>query len=347
MEKITNDERLEVYLEPIRSHRRGNILVDAPPQGREPTGHFRTTVGMISDSRSQDNWACGHAKIFHDHLEEIIQRAGIRENNKDIRVCWRDGFVLYHEPTLAAYHSGTYRQRGTIHHKKGTLAYERAKGAVEVEKLGVCLKFLYDRWWKSYYEIIKRKPQRFRDKIGKCVWRGVTTGDPRRAGNRFDLVEKWKGKSDLIDVGFNKIAESYNNACHHRNGQCPERARPEHIKANLVAPMVGWANHKYIISSPGNMNESGLSWKLASNSVIIMPKPCIYTWLLESKLVDGRHFIQVKGDWSDLEEKIQWCEENQDKCEEIANNAREFAMQFSDIKNENLLEDKVLHEYMK
>jgi hypothetical protein len=328
MEKITNDERLEVYLEPIRLHRKGNSIIGAPPQGSEPKGHFTTTI------KNLHNEACDrpHAVAYRHYLEKIIQRARIH-GNKDIRVAYHDGFVLYHEPTLAAYHSGTYRQRGTIIHKKGTLAYERAKGAVDVEKLGVCLKFLYDRWWKSCYEIIKRKPPRFRDKIGKCVWRGVTTGDPLRAGNRFDLVEKWKGKSDLIDVGFNKIAESYK--------------RPAHIKANLVAPVVEWANHKYIISSPGNMNESGLSWKLASNSVIIMPKPCIYTWLLESRLVAGRHFIQVKGDWSDLEEKIQWCEENQDKCEEIANNAREFVMQFSDIKNENLLEDKVLHEYMK
>jgi hypothetical protein len=34
--------------------------------------------------------------------------------------------------------------------------------------------------------------------------------------------------------------------------------------------------------------------------------------------------VPVKSDLSDLEEKIKWCRENDDKCKEIAKNAKDL-----------------------
>lgn len=34
--------------------------------------------------------------------------------------------------------------------------------------------------------------------------------------------------------------------------------------------------------------------------------------------------VPVKADLSDLEEKIRWCRQNDDKCREIAKNALDF-----------------------
>ena len=42
--------------------------------------------------------------------------------------------------------------------------------------------------------------------------------------------------------------------------------------------------YKYIISAPGNDKDSGLQWKLASNSIVLMPKPLTESWFMESKL---------------------------------------------------------------
>ena len=37
-----------------------------------------------------------------------------------------------------------------------------------------------------------------------------------------------------------------------------------------------------------------------------MPKPKYETWFMEGKLKDGSHYIEVKDDYSDLEEKIKY-----------------------------------------
>ena len=74
----------------------------------------------------------------------------------------------------------------------------------------------------------------------------------------------------------------------------------------------------------GNDKDSGINWKLKSNSVVFMPKPKISSWLMEETLLDGIHYIRVNDDFSDLQEKYEWCEKNQDACIEIINNANKY-----------------------
>ena len=87
--------------------------------------------------------------------------------------------------------------------------------------------------------------------------------------------------------------------------------------------------YKYIISVEGNDKDSGLNWKLQSNSVIFMPKPKITSWLMEELLIPNVHYIQLKDDFSDLGEKFEWCQGNQNKCKEIIRNANEYIFQTS------------------
>ena len=54
---------------------------------------------------------------------------------------------------------------------------------------------------------------------------------------------------------------------------------------------------------------------------------------MESLLVPDYHYVLLEDDFSNLEEKYNWCEENQDKCEEIVRNSTRFMQQF---KNPNL-----------
>ena len=184
---------------------------------------------------------------------------------------------------------------------------------------------------------MKRSATSFDMKRDLCVWRGATSGQHVQAGNRFNLVEKWYKKSDSIDVAF--LSGRIKN--------CQDKVNSIQ-KNDIYKPITSqeWSNNKYIISSPGNMNESGLHWKLASNSVILMAKPEACTWLMEDQLVPGEHYVRVEDDWSDLEEVLDWCRCHQRKCNEIANNAREFVNQFTDMEREWLIEAEVLKRYM-
>lgn len=194
---------------------------------------------------------------------------------------------------------------------------------------GICLKFHHERWWKPFYKNTQYKP--FKDKTNcSAVWRGATSGFHVGAGNRFKLATDWHNKRPDIDVGFSKATNCARGAPFN---QSPYLSDEE------------FSNFKYIISSPGNINESGLHWKLMSNSVVIMAKPEACTWLMEDKLEDQVHYIQVKDDWSDLGEKIDWCKDNDEKCEEITQNAKSYMNQFSNEEEEQYIEGEVVREY--
>ena len=76
-----------------------------------------------------------------------------------------------------------------------------------------------------------------------------------------------------------------------------------------------------------------------------MAKPRTESWLMETTLIPNYHYILLKDDFSDLEEKYLWCERNQDKCKEIIKNAHTFMSQFKNKENEEQLEIDVINTY--
>ena len=105
--------------------------------------------------------------------------------------------------------------------------------------------------------------------------------------------------------------------------------------------------YKYLISVEGNDVASGLKWMLYSNSVVLMAKPRNFSWIIEDKLIPYFHYIPLKDDFSDLEEKYSWCLNNNDKCEYITKNATNYMEQFLDINKEIEIEREVIRIYNK
>jgi hypothetical protein len=197
------------------------------------------------------------------------------------------------------------------------------------ENKGVILKCLdLDRHWGFYYH--KPKDISFADKKDIIIWRGVTTGQSSNPGNRFDLVKKWYNVDPQIDVGFNKIVQDRNEYSKYlKNTQSPTQM----------------LKNKYILSVEGNDKDSGLNWKLNSNSLVLMPKPLSTTWLMERKLIPNHHYILLKNDFSDLKDKLEWCKRNQDKCKVIIQNANKYMSQFKDEYVEKKLEEDIIRLY--
>ena len=186
------------------------------------------------------------------------------------------------------------------------------------------------RHWDPYYR--HKDTKNFKNKIAEIFWRGITTGEPNRPANRFKLVTTWFKKNPNIDVGFSGICQGKDNYKKYVLTKC-------HAKTFL--------EYKYILSVEGNDKDSGLNWKLNSNSLILMAKPRCTSWLMETTLVPNYHYILLKDDFSDLENKLKWCNNNQDKCVQIIKNANKFMSQFSDNKKEEELEKQVLNKYFK
>lgn len=189
----------------------------------------------------------------------------------------------------------------------------------------------FRRHWELYYNKPKDIP--FEKKRDILYWRGVTTGSPEKPANRFKLVEKWFNRRSYIDIGFTEIVQG------------------RYKWGNYLAGRKVWPteflNNKYLLSVEGNDKDSGLNWKLNSNSLVLMTKPRYQSWLMESKLIPGFHYVLLKDDFSDLDEKILWCNSNQEACKFIIKNANNYMKQFSNPSVEYIIEKELINSYFK
>ncbi len=187
----------------------------------------------------------------------------------------------------------------------------------------ILLKLQYGRHWGPFYE--------FKDKTNwdlkknELIWRGAPTGK----GDRILFSDMYYKK---YNVGLSCIFD--------------------HIQqySYLIKPEINldeFCKYKYIVSIEGNEKDSGLNWKLASNSVVLMKPPMYESWLMESKLVPWVHYIPLKNDFSDLDDIYNWCLNNDDKCKEIVKNANKFMEIFRDLETEKKLIDKIELDYFK
>ncbi|MDA9557610.1 glycosyl transferase family 90, partial [Vibrio sp.] len=105
--------------------------------------------------------------------------------------------------------------------------------------------------------------------------------------------------------------------------------------------------HKFIICIEGNDVATNLKWVMSSNSIAVMSKPKFETWFMEGRLEAGVHYIEVKEDYSDLLEKMDYYLNNEEEARKIIDNAHKWVAQFQDEKQEKLLELLVAEKYFR
>jgi hypothetical protein len=104
-------------------------------------------------------------------------------------------------------------------------------------------------------------------------------------------------------------------------------------------------DYKFILCLEGNDVASNLKWVMSSNSLAVMPKPKFETWFMEGTLIPDYHYICIKDDYSDLEERLQYYINNTDAALVILQNAHQYVNQFKDSKREDLISLLVLEKY--
>jgi hypothetical protein len=57
------------------------------------------------------------------------------------------------------------------------------------------------------------------------------------------------------------------------------------------------------------------------------------------------HYVPLKDDFSDLNEILEWCRNNDDTCKQISENATIWMMQFLDSDNEMKLHNEIREWY--
>jgi len=165
---------------------------------------------------------------------------------------------------------------------------------------------------------------KFEDKDNKIVWRGAA-----HQKHRVDFLKKFYNRSEMIDVGsFNKNNEDSQYAASFMTID-------EQLKS------------KFILSIEGNDVATNTKWIMSSNSLCFMIKPKFETWFMEGRLKPNYHYVLLKDDYSDLEEKVRFYIDNPSDAKNIINNANRYTNQFLDKKSEDWLNLKVLEKYFK
>ena len=166
-----------------------------------------------------------------------------------------------------------------------------------------------------------KDPKKFENKKNQAVWRG----DIRNNSQREYFVKNFY-RTPLFDIG---------------------QTSPKQDVAWMKSFMSikDQLDFKFIFCLEGKCISTNLYWAMSSNSVCIMPKPKYESWFMEGRLEDGVHYIEVKDDFSDAQEKIEFYNNNNDKCLEIIQNAQKFVKQFKNAKQERLIQLLILKQY--
>lgn len=104
-------------------------------------------------------------------------------------------------------------------------------------------------------------------------------------------------------------------------------------------------DYKFILCIEGVDVATNLKWTMSSNSIAVMPEPKYETWYMEGKLIPNYHYICIKQDFSDFEERIEYYLAHPNEAKEIIQHAQEWVAQFQDKKKERLIGDLVMETY--
>lgn len=162
----------------------------------------------------------------------------------------------------------------------------------------------------------------FADKKSQLVWRGNACQP-----HRLSFLETYFSHP-LCDVGH-----FY---------QRPDPANPLGKNGLSVSDQL---QYKFVLALEGNDVATNLKWILSSNSLCIMPR-CIYeSWFMEGRLLAGVQYVEIKEDYSDLEEKLDYYQQNTGEAEAIIRNANAWVRQFRNPEQERRILLNVLWRY--
>lgn len=168
----------------------------------------------------------------------------------------------------------------------------------------------------------------WREKRDIAIFRG-DVGNPKDGNvkpNRVAFMNRWYGHP-MVD------AASIDHIDGHPEWQNVKMTIGEHL------------DYKFVMSLEGNDVASNLKWVMSSNSIAVTPRLTCETWFMEGTLIPNYHYIEVKEDFSDLEERLQYYIDHPEEAEAIIQHAHEFVAQFQDKGREKLISLLVLKKY--
>lgn len=178
---------------------------------------------------------------------------------------------------------------------------------------------------KVRHFIYIQKDKAFHQKKNRLVFRGKVTHKEQR--RKFFEMYFNHPLCDLGDTQLKKIN--------------PDEWKVK--KTNLQYML----QYKFILAIEGIDVASNLKWVMSSNSLAVMPKPSFETWFMEAKLIPNFHYVEIKSDFSDLEERLLYYIKHEEEALQIIKNANAYVDKFRDEDREEIISLLVMQKYFK
>ena len=103
--------------------------------------------------------------------------------------------------------------------------------------------------------------------------------------------------------------------------------------------------YKFVFCIEGNDVATNIKWAMSSNSLVFSCKMKYETWFMEGRLQPDYHFVLIKDDLSDIEEKILYYSKHTDEALKIIKNANDWVKQFMNKEIEDMISFLVIQKY--
>lgn len=167
----------------------------------------------------------------------------------------------------------------------------------------------------------------FREKENRAIFRCAINCHHPNHHLRRRFMERYFG-SACCDAGISN-----------RHASLP----PEWTKPHIS--MYDHLRYRYILTIEGNDVATNLKWVMSTNSLPVMPHPTYETWFMEGTLVPNYHYVEIRPDYADLEERMHYFSSHPEQAEAMIRHAHDYIRQFRDPHRERLISMLVLHRY--
>lgn len=164
--------------------------------------------------------------------------------------------------------------------------------------------FIREKAYKEKKEEIDLHRKPYHERKPFCTWRGDLNN-----GSIQNFMDP-KGKTLNPRHTFQKLYE--------------ENRLPKVEFENKTTPIKDQIQYKMILDIDGwSATWSAMVWKMYSGSVLLKVNSKWKQWF-HHRLEPWIHYVPVANDFSDLNDKIEWCLHNESECIRITENAKRF-----------------------
>ncbi|MCI7140983.1 glycosyl transferase family 90 [Alistipes sp.] len=167
----------------------------------------------------------------------------------------------------------------------------------------------------------------FREKENRAIFRCAINCHHPNHHLRRRFMERYYG-STCCDAGISN-----------RHPSLPPEWTVPHIS------MYDHLRYRYILAIEGNDVATNLKWVMSTNSLAVMPRPTYETWFMEGTLRPNYHYVEIRPDYADLEERMHYYDTHPEEAEAIIAHAHAYIDRFRDARREKLISLLVLRRY--